>query len=843
MASNVEVRCPKCSKTFDSRPAMEAHQRDKHLSRRSLSSPGTQPSTGSSTVYQSEVDSSLCESPIKSMCRCGKQFQNEKHLQQHILDKRSKRFGCDQCCKSFDSKDDLEDHQKKKHRTVEKPNKPPQTGLGLQTAAVTEDILCLSDHLKNIYSKQTIAPFKCPCGKEYQELVSFEQHLTDKQNTAKPHKCNVCCETYNSEKAVEDHCKVKHEGRRDISAHDQLKSSVTDERNILARTTARTTSSPGVETEVFKCSCGKVFSNEGELKQHAQSKKANSKPFPCTCCCESFDCGEDMKSHVKNKHNDLNKLAESFRNMKVETNTVYSNVGSGEGGRLEGKSWSCACGRIFDKEDQLTQHRVAKKEKAKPFPCPQCCHSYESPERLDAHMSSQHAGIYPNDGTIVQLQRTISSSSSSAGVQPMFPVIGKTFRCLQCIRQFSSFDALIAHEKEKGHDNSDVRGNKLKSMQRYLENYYRIKSDVKPEDKSASFEFVRSKILQILSDVRKQEGGEIFKCELRNAGSNANELKIGKADEFDFNIPVEVKVLEVKRTGTVPYIFKDKEKQKEEGPSSKNMNVKRELKYEPGGKYPIPKDYAVLVVDIGASPTLSDLCVSDHLIAHHLQQRLYSCIRKAITGMKGIDLNAEAHGPAITMNMHPPGGHQISVDLTMVIDCKDITVKEYNWPRPDTHKHLSRKVIEAIVGAGCQLTPKGDEFWNISFSNCESFLMKEIDGPNECRKMCHKLLKTFFQTWKSRSKTGYKTITSFIFKHLTFWMNERKLEPGYWNQYNLSICFLDTLKELLKSLDSKKLINYFIPCENILGIRDLSEMNELTEEVKKEIRELENINC
>ena len=74
-------------------------------------------------------------------------------------------------------------------------------------------------------------------------------------------------------------------------------------------------------------------------------------------------------------------------------------------------------------------------------------------------------------------------------------------------------------------------------------------------------------------------------------------------------------------------------------------------------------------------------------------------------------------------------------------------------------------------------------------------------------------------------------------------MNERKLEPGYWNQSNLSICFLDTLKELLKSLDSKKLINYFIPNENILGIRDLSEVNELTEEVKKEIRELENINC
>ncbi|KAK3592748.1 hypothetical protein CHS0354_016504 [Potamilus streckersoni] len=765
MASNVEARCPKCSKVFDSRPAMEAHQRDKHLPRRSLSS--------------------------------------------------------------------------------EASNKPSQTGVGLKPVPVIEGghILALSDHLKNIYLRQTSAPFKCPCGKEYQELTSFQQHLTGKQNSAKPYNCKVCCESYHSEKAVEDHYRVKHEGLGDNSDHNHLTSSVNCAENIRANKTADNTSSPGVVSEEFKCSCGKGFSNESQLKQHAESKKTNAKLFPCAYCCESYDCSKDVQSHAKNKHNDLESLADSFRNVKVDTNKVSSNVISGDGDRQDGKPWACPCGRIFEKEDQLTQHRAAKKEKAKPFTCPQCCHSYENQERLDAHRSSQHTDRLPKDGSIFQLPSTIYSSSSSIGVQTMFPVISRIYRCLQCIRQFSSFDALIAHEKNKFHDNSDVRGNRQKSLERYLLYYYRVKSDVKPEDKDASFEFARSRLLKILSDVRKQEGGEIFKCELRNAGSNATELKIGKADEFDFNIPVDVKVLEVKRTGTVPYIFKDKEKQTGEGPSSKNMNVKRELKYEPGGKYPIPKDYAVLVVDKSASPTINELCVENHLIAHYLQQRLYFCIRNVIKEMKDIDLNAEAHGPAITMNMHPPDGHHISVDLTMVIDWKHITVKEYDWPRPETQKHLSRKVIETILTAGCQLTPKGDEFWNISFSNCESFLMKEIDGPNECRKMCHKLLKTFFQTWKSRSKTGYKTISSFIFKHLTFWMNEKTPEPGYWNQSNLSACFLYTLKELLKSLDSKKLINYFIPNENILGIRDLNEVNELADEVKKEIRELENINC
>ncbi|KAK3592751.1 hypothetical protein CHS0354_016507 [Potamilus streckersoni] len=481
----------------------------------------------------------------------------------------------------------------------------------------------------------------------------------------------------------------------------------------------------------------------------------------------------------------------------------------------------CLCTvKEFQSLRSLRQHLVDKAGTQKKYACTVCCRSFCCRRGIRDHSNAKHPGSYQE----------------------------KFHRCITCCISFTSDCALRQHIRDK-HGNAstnisgaDEKSKKSKAIRKYLENYFQTRSVVDTEDKKKSFRFVYERLGMILRSVKEKTGGEVFSTELRKAGSHATGLKVNKADEFDFNIPLNVKVLEVKRNGTVPYIFRDKyEKKEQHGPSPKNMNVDRELLKIPNGQFQIPEGYAVVVVDKNVSTTLDPICIDNHLIPHLLQKRFHSLIKETKLGMEDIDLNREAHGPAITMNMHPPNDHHISVDATTIIDWKGISVSDYGWPRLETRTVLSGQLIDKLINSGCQLTPKGNEFWNVSFSNCESILMKNIDAPGECRKKCHKLLKSNFQTWKSRSKTGYKAISSFIFKHVTFWTNEKHQQPGYWKDSNLDVCYVDTLRELKQSLHNKKLDNYFIPSENILSNRDERQLIELEEEVEEEIRALENI--
>ena len=84
------------------------------------------------------------------------------------------------------------------------------------------------------------------------------------------------------------------------------------------------------------------------------------------------------------------------------------------------------------------------------------------------------------------------------------------------------------------------------------------------------------------------------------------------------------------------------------------------------------------------------------------------------------------------------------------------------WPRPATRRVLSTEKIDKVKAAGIHLVPKGDEVWCISYSKCETALLDGIDSGNECRKMCHQLIKRYIQIFSS--KTSASGVSSYIFK-------------------------------------------------------------------------------
>ena len=128
------------------------------------------------------------------------------------------------------------------------------------------------------------------------------------------------------------------------------------------------------------------------------------------------------------------------------------------------------------------------------------------------------------------------------------------------------------------------------------------------------------------------------------------------------------------------------------------------------------------------------------------------------------------HGPALKLTIVQPWDHNISVDITPSLPT-DLPVTTHGWFCSTIIPTLSllrfydlRMRTKEVLRAGTHFVPKEDEAFNLSYSKAETALYKRIDGPNECRKMCHKVVKKLVQKFTSQSPIGAPGISSYIFK-------------------------------------------------------------------------------
>lgn len=405
------------------------------------------------------------------------------------------------------------------------------------------------------------------------------------------------------------------------------------------------------------------------------------------------------------------------------------------------------------------------------------------------------------------------------------------FVCPICCQQFYMQSHLEQHARDTRHN---ISGDAAKRRQTFVSNLFQ-QINMKPADKKASMEIVRDIMMTLMKHVRSQPGGKMYSADLRRAGSHAAKLKIGKADEFDWNVDLMIKTQPPRTQGSIYYRYEDKlQSQADEDsgrPSPKNMNVDRKLIDTRAQR--IPHGYASIKPVAGQVP---DNCLyKGDFIPHKLLKDLYDKLKIALKDLDipGINLSPISHGPAITLTIKPPGGgHHISVDVTATLPCNmDVTAQ--GWPRAGTRQILSYDKIAKVKGAGMHLVPKGDEVWCVSYSKCEKALLDGIDSGNECRKKCHKLMKRYVQIFSS--KMSASGISSYIFKHQLFWMNEDPVkDPDYWKDSNFINCLLDMMKDTVRRLESGKLENYFDTKINILEGKDMWVLNELANFLEKE---------
>lgn len=420
------------------------------------------------------------------------------------------------------------------------------------------------------------------------------------------------------------------------------------------------------------------------------------------------------------------------------------------------------------------------------------------------------------------------------------------YPCITCAREFQSLTDLKKHIKDTTHQNIEphAKASLEERLQFYLQDaYYQEKVIVSRENRRKCRKIVKDYLEEILKYVREQKDGELFNGHPVPAGSTATQTKIILADEFDFNLVLAQPFVDYAR------FEGDEVKYQLKGDEGKSLKKHLKLTESNVVVYDhIPNGFIEALHKNNARRCITEVSYAQKVIPRWIQENLYKKVDRSLSKdsrlKKNVELIQSPHGPAVSLFINDPRvTHKISVDLSVSIDIGFIEVTAFGWPRPQTKKVLSKEKIDAVIQEGLHLVPKKELYWYVSTSKAAKVLMNSLDGSDDCRKICHQILKKDFQTWKSQSKYGMYGISTYIFKHHLLWMNENEIyqRKDYWRDQNIGRCYMDMLSDLASKLEEGRLMNYFKENENILEGKRPVIMTELAECLRARHKQLQHI--
>ncbi|XP_066283913.1 cyclic GMP-AMP synthase-like receptor 3 [Branchiostoma lanceolatum] len=182
-----------------------------------------------------------------------------------------------------------------------------------------------------------------------------------------------------------------------------------------------------------------------------------------------------------------------------------------------------------------------------------------------------------------------------------------------------------------------------------------------------------------------------------------------------------------------------------------------------------------------------------------------------------VSLTVSRHGPAVMVNIEERNGLSIDVDLVL---CVQLSQERYYVAKPykpyaDEPPPWSLACDPAVL-------------WRQSFSVTETRMIARIDGANECRRDCLRILKSIF-----RMEPGLDKFTSFHLKTVLLRMCQ---DEEQWPSSKMGERFLDLLRRIESCLYDEYLPHFYLPELNLLdGIR-----HETIENMRRRVRRLIN---
>ena len=289
---------------------------------------------------------------------CQRTFTNKKIALVHECNKNpnsinpaalgeevKKPFSCDHCSKAFISKSGLQYHYTIEHELEE---------LGINEANLSEHMTnprvleVLKKRGKHPFKSAVdfVRKFKCElCDKSYDRNTTLFQHIESVHGGANIFKCGSCRMKFQSSDKLQKHSKLKHDSK--LTSYNQQKK--------------------------FKCDlCVKSYISERELNLHTAVVHEGKKPFACELCPMKYTAKDSLIYHITLQHelkdqgiNETN-FHEHMDNPKVaEVMRRKSNIPKKQNCKL--------CGKVLESKDDKSKHiREAHIDESGNFTCPQC---------------------------------------------------------------------------------------------------------------------------------------------------------------------------------------------------------------------------------------------------------------------------------------------------------------------------------------------------------------------------------------------------------------------------------------------------------------------------------------
>lgn len=158
-----------------------------------------------------------------------------------------------------------------------------------------------------------------------------------------------------------------------------------------------------------KCkNCGMTFSLRLDYERHFRLESCVDKGSSVTCeiCCRSYNCKDNLKKHIKNKHvvhsgDDMlscNSCGKKFEfKFNYDAHVRYERCKGGNLSELNSGPVTCdICQRNFKHKASLRSHKYlshSTKEPGLRHVCPYCGRSYSQKGSVNTHIKDMHSAV------------------------------------------------------------------------------------------------------------------------------------------------------------------------------------------------------------------------------------------------------------------------------------------------------------------------------------------------------------------------------------------------------------------------------------------------------------------
>ncbi|XP_060068409.1 protein mab-21-like 3 [Ylistrum balloti] len=311
-------------------------------------------------------------------------------------------------------------------------------------------------------------------------------------------------------------------------------------------------------------------------------------------------------------------------------------------------------------------------------------------------------------------------------------------------------------------------------------------------------------------------------------GSYDTRLKVEKADEFDYNVIVDIGKLVWGSGGKRYYGFGN----------TRDKVVEKKgyaLPDPPVGQYftqiaPIRKKWDADRLNDGVASMTFD----DDIVPIKVKRIFKSLVGEAVNQPKFrnlISTDKISSSPATTLSVKfSDTGYPISIDLCPMIESQLEFKPEFHWPRPNSQwpSQEKRMIIKKI---GANEIAKEPFYWTLSFAACEKELLEGIDIHGTCRKKSQRIMKRLKEdVWCPPDMKN--ELTSYHLKNVLFWECEDRPSETEWQQELLAERVTTMTYRLLGYLQRGNLPLYFHTGVNLLSSKDKDVLHQVATNIK-----------